>query len=134
MSPVMTTRCHQQVGGYVQGSDWVCLRWVPGIPTPTGTDTQWWPPKHVRLASGQCVSYWNAFLFFAFQANLLGISIQFTESERFIDKNEHCICAGKSPAFQFFCNCQKYKYVKHSSFFIILVCLDEFNKIKLTKN
>ena len=45
-----------EVGTYPQTLD---LRgWVP-IPD---TDTKWQPP-HVRSASGQYISYWNAFLF-----------------------------------------------------------------------
>ena len=31
--------------------------------SPPCTDILWWPPKHVRLASGWYASYWNAFLF-----------------------------------------------------------------------
>ena len=30
-------------------------------PAPTVTDI-WWPPKHVRLATGRLASYWNALL------------------------------------------------------------------------
>ena len=34
-----------------------------GILTPTtGIKTKWQLPKHVRLASGRCASYWNAFV------------------------------------------------------------------------
>ena len=32
------------------------------LPSPTGTDIQWWPPKCVQLASGQYTCYWNAVL------------------------------------------------------------------------
>ena len=40
------------------GSTWT---WDLRYPPPA-TDTYWWPPKHVRLASGWYASYWNAFL------------------------------------------------------------------------
>ena len=34
---------------------------------PHGTDSYWWPPKHIKLASRQYASYWNAVLFFLFE-------------------------------------------------------------------
>ena len=37
--------------------------WTPLLPCTWNLDV-WWPPlKHVRLASGQPASYWNAFVF-----------------------------------------------------------------------
>ena len=40
------------------GSPWT---WDLRYP-PLATDTYWWPPKHVRLASAWYASYWNVFL------------------------------------------------------------------------
>ena len=37
--------------------------------TPTNTDI-WWIPKHILLASGQYVSYWNSVLFFIHSQSL----------------------------------------------------------------
>ena len=44
--------------GVSQEGGWEYLGYTP---TPC-TDTQWWTPKHIRLASGRYASYWNAFL------------------------------------------------------------------------
>ena len=41
------------------GHHWIAVH-LRNLPQ-TSTDI-WWPPKHVRLVSGQYASHWNAFL------------------------------------------------------------------------
>ena len=59
------TITHDALGLTVSGPPSPLLDMGPhctGTPPPTTGAHIWWLLKHVRLASGGCASYWNAFL------------------------------------------------------------------------